>query len=255
MVMVISKNIFKTEAIRFGFFMGLVIVLFSCDDKELSADEIMSKSIETHGGLDAWKNVKQISFDKETKLFNEDGSVELHTEQFQLFQQSSSLFGKIEWENNNDDILIVYEKDKVYKYVNDSIVVNIDELKKARNSFFAAQYVINQPFALLDDNVSLELKGTEVVNERQAYAITVKYDGDTKDSNQWTYYIDTETFEVIANKVVLTDHTSWVENLTYDTSTDFTMNAHRKSYRLNAAGEKTYLRAEYWYRNYDIIYE
>lgn len=250
-----NKNILKTEAIRFGFFIAFVVVLCGCSSKELSADKIVSKSIETHGGLDAWKTIQQISFDKETKLFQEDGSVESHTEQFQLFQQESSLFGKIEWENNNDDILIVYEKNKIYKYVNDSAVVDAGELKKARNSFFAAQYVINQPFALLDDNASLELKGTEVVNERQAYAVTVKYDGDTKDSNQWTYYIDTETFEVVANKVVLTDHTSWVENLTFDTSTDFKMNAHRKSYRLNASGEKTYLRAEYWYRNYDIIYK
>lgn len=251
---IITKYIRQTETLRFGFFIYIFIVLIGCANKELSADEIVSKSIEAHGGLGAWKTIQQISFDKETKLFREDGSVESHTEQFQLFQQKSSLFGKIEWENNNDDILIVYEKDKVYKYVNDSVVVDAGELKKARNSFFAAQYVINQPFALLDDNVSLELKGTEVVNERQAYAVAVKYDGDTKNSNQWTYYIDTETFEVVANKVVLTDHTSWVENLTFDTSTDFKMNAHRKSYRLNAAGEKTYLRAEYWYRNYDIIH-
>lgn len=252
---IIIKHIRKTEAIRFGFFMVFAVLLYGCDSKGLSANEIVSKSIEAHGGLGAWKNIKQISFDKETKLFKEDGSLESHTEQFQLFQQNASLFGKIEWEHNNDDILILFENGKVSKYVNDSIVDDIEELKKAKSSFFAAQYVINQPFALLDDNASLELKGVEVVNDSEAYAIVVKYDGNTKDSNQWTYYVDTETFEVIANKVVLLDHTSWVDNLTYDTTTDFKMNAHRKSYRLNAAGEKTYLRAEYWYRNYNIIYK
>ena len=65
---------------------------------------------------------------------------------------------------------------------------------------------------------------------------------------------DTETYEVVANKVVLKDHTSWVENLSFNSETDFKFNAKRKSYRLNEAGEKTYLRAEYYYSNFSVIY-
>jgi len=67
-----------------------------------------------------------------------------------------------------------------------------------------------------------------------------------------TYIIDENTFKVVANKMELKDHTSLVENLTYNTSTDFTFNVHRKSYRLNEAGEKTCLRGEYFYSNYEI---
>lgn len=245
----------KTETLCFGFFMGCCLLLFSCEPQTMSAEAIVLKSVETHGGLDAWQAVKQISFDKETKLFREDGSVESHIEQFQLFQQNGTLFGKIEWEEDAVDMRIIYDKNTTVKYVNDSIVEDVNALKKAENRFFAAQYVMNQPFALLGDNVSLELIETKFVNGREAYAIAVKYDSDAKDANQWTYYIDVETFDVVANKVVLKDHTSWVENLNYDTSTDFKLNAHRKSYRLNAAGEKLYLRAEYWYKNYNIIYE
>lgn len=252
---IVIKHIRKTEALRFGFFMGLLFVFFGCEKEKLTADVIVQNAIEAHGGAEAWQKIKQISFDKETKLFREDGSVESHIEQFQLFQQNNSLFGKIEWEQKEDDIVIVFDRETVTKRVNDTLINDPSELTKAKSSFFAAQYVINQPFSLLNENVSLELKGIELINGRKAYAVAIKYEGDTKDSNQWTYYIDTETYEVAANKVVLKDHTSWVENLTYDTLTDFKMNAHRKSYRLNDKGEKMYLRAEYWYRNYDIIYE
>ena len=245
----------KTEVLRFGFLMLICLIFMGCQDAELSAKDIIERSIDAHGGLSNWENIKQLSFDKETTLFKEDGSVELSTDQFQLFQPRPKLFGKIEWEDADSDILVMFDQGQVSKTINDSIVQDENELAKARNSFFAAQYVVHQPFALLDEGVMLSLDGIETINEKNAYAISVSYPEDTADSNKWTYYIDAETFLVVANKVVLKDHTSWVENLTYNEDTDFIFNAHRKSYRLNEAGEKTYLRAEYFYSSYSVLYQ
>jgi len=246
--------VYKTKVLRFGFFIMTSLVFISCQDKVLSVRQIVEKSIEAHGGLDSWNNVKQFSFDKETTLFYEDGSLELKTDQFQLFRLQPSLFGKIEWEHDANDIVITYDN-KVSKSINDSIITSSDELEKAKNSFFAAQYVIVQPFALLDEDVELTLKGQVDLGERKAYEVSVKYANDTELSNKWSYFFDTQTFEVIANKVELSDHTSWVENLTFDTTSEFKFNAHRKSYRLNNAGEKTYLRAEYYYSNFEVVFK
>ncbi|MBT8273402.1 MAG: hypothetical protein KJO77_06330, partial [Bacteroidia bacterium] len=128
------------------------------------------------------------------------------------------------------------------------------ELMKMTNSFFAAFHVACKPFDLIDENTTLNYSGETEVNGRLCHTIDVSYTNDGPDADKWSYFIDTETFEVIANKVVLTDHTSLIENLTFDTSTDFKFNAHRKSYRLNAEGEKTYLRAEYFYSNFKVTY-
>jgi len=255
MDIVINKNRIKTGVLHFGFFVFLSLMLFNCQGEILSAKQIVQKSVEAHGGIDNWNNIKQFSFDKQTTLFNEDGSVELSTDQFQLFRPEPTLFGKIEWEDSGNDIVITYEDEKINKAINDTVITSADELAKAKSSFFAAQYVVDQPFALLDKGVELTLNGVEVLDAGETYSISVKYDGDTEDSNQWIYYIDTESFEVVANKVVLKDHISWVENLTFDTVTDFKFNAKRKSYRLNDAGEKTYLRAEYYYSNFSVLYQ
>lgn len=243
----------KTEVISFGFFIAIASPFFSCQVEQLTAKQIIEKAVEAHGGLASWNNIEQLSFDKETTLFNEDGSIEIKTDQFQLFRTKPKLFGKIEWENNGEDIVIVYDNEQVSKTINDSIITSEEELIKAKNSFFAAQYVIVQPFALLDDNVELKLNGVENIEGKNVYSILVKYENDTEDSNKWTYYIDTNTFEVLFNKVELSDHTSWVENLTFDTETGFKFYSHRKSYRLNDKGEKTYLRAEYFYSNFSVI--
>ena len=101
------QNIFqiKAEVLYFGFFLSLS--LLGCQESELKGEEIIKNSIEAHGGLDTWKSIKQLSFDKETTLFLEDGSVELRTNQFQLFRFDRKLFGKIEWEQDENDIQII----------------------------------------------------------------------------------------------------------------------------------------------------
>ena len=99
------------------------------------------------------------------------------------------MFGKIEWEHDGNDIMIIYDDGKVTKTINDSLVTSSNELAKAESSFFAAQYVVNQPFALFYKNAELTLNGKVQVEGREAYVISVIYDGDTENSNKWSYYI------------------------------------------------------------------
>lgn len=240
----------KAEALYFGFF--LFLSLLGCQESELKGEEIIKNSIEAHGGLDTWKSIKQLSFDKETTLFLEDGSVELKTNQFQLFRFDRKLFGKIEWEQNENDIQIIYENDEIKKLVNDSLVKDDLELQKAENSFWAAFHVACKPFDLIGEHVSLKRAMDYDIDGKLFYAVDVIYAGDNEKSDKWAYIIDKETFKVKANKIVLSDHSSLVDNLTFDKTTDFIFNAHRKSFRLNEIGEKTYLRAEYFYSNYDV---
>lgn len=248
-VTAITNLFLKTGVLCFGF----LLVLGCKSEPKLTAGQIIEKTIETHGSFDKWKEVKQLSFDKLVTLFNEDGSVEIATDQFQLFRFGDKLFVKLEWEQDGNEMQIIYENDEVTKIVNDSIVNDETELTRAKNAVFAAQYVVSQPFELLNSAI-LSIDKPVVHNDKECYSIKVAYPEDEEDADQWYYIIDKETFEVVANKVVLTDHTSWVENLTYDTTTDFQFNAHRKSYRLNELGERTYLRAEYFYENYSVEY-
>ncbi len=250
---IITKILFKTRTLCFGFFVILSFVLLSCQEK-LTGLQIIEKSIEAHGGLESWQKIKQLSFDKETTLFNEDGSVELKTEQFQLFRFGTKLFGKIEWENNANDISIIYDDEKILKSINDSVVDLESELEKASNAFWAAYYVACKPFDLIGEDTEFLLVIETYLEGKLCYVVEVSYKNDVVDADRWSYIIDAETFKVVANKVVLKGHTSWVENLTFDTSTPLIFNAHRKSYRLNEAGEKTYLRAEYFYKNFKVEY-
>ena len=234
-------------------YMSFVLIICSCKKEPISANDIISQTVEAYGGIAHWNNIQQLSFDKEVTLFLEDHTIERKTNQFQLFQFEDS-FGKIEWDENGIEHQIVYENNNFSKVENDSIITSLEARTYAERAFFASEYVIKQPFDLLRDEVRLVRETDTIVNSKDCYVVSVHYEDEAPDADRWYYIVSKLDNLIVANKVVLKDHTSWVENLTYDTTTDFIFNAHRKSYRLNRAGEKTYLRAEYFYSNYSVLY-
>ena len=249
---ILTKQFIKTGVLCFGFF-----ILYGCQNKQkLTAENIIQRSIDAHGGLEKWNSIEALEFDKKTTLFLEDGSIEIATDQHQYFTLRPEVKGSIQDLNYDGMSRFDYKRNSIWVVENDSVrpVEEPSELMKIENSFFAAYYVACKPFDLLNKNSKLSYSEDKEVNGKLCHIVEVSYEGDTSDADKWSYLIDSETFEVLANKVVLKDHTSWVENLRFDTSTGFKFNAHRKSYRLNAQGQKTYLRAEYFYSNFKVTY-
>jgi hypothetical protein len=231
-----------------------IFVFTNCSKQQLSAETIVKNSIEKHGGAKAWSSLKRLSFDKNVTLFLKDGKIESSIKKHQEFTFYPNLEGKITWKTKDEKSLILYEKAAVIKFVNDSLVTNLEELQKAKNSFNAALYVISQPFNFLTENTILSYLGIVNLENRKVYKIKVAYKSDTEKSDKWFYYFDVKTFKMLANKVILKDHISLVENITFDASTNFIFNQSRKSYRLNDTGDKTYLRATYLYDNFKTEY-
>ncbi|WP_298782213.1 DUF6503 family protein [uncultured Polaribacter sp.] len=232
-----------------------LLLFFSCSPKKnISAKSIVEKGIKFHDDSNNWKNLKTLSFNKKVILFLEDGSVESEVNQHQEFVFYPELSGKISWKRGVDSISIVYKNGKLKKFINKIPTLSLKELKSAENTFFASQYVIRQPFDLLEKNIKLIYSGIKQLKENKAHEIKVTYDEDKEKSDQWFYYFDVNTFKVVANKIIRSDHISLVNNITFNSKTDFIFNENRKSYRLNEQGEKTYLRAEYFYSNYKTSY-
>lgn len=196
------------------------------------------------------------NFKKKVILYNADGAIEKETSQLQTFEFSPALKGSIRNLNANGNKGFNFDGEYFYQFENDSIWQETDPniIRSLTNSFYAAHYVICQPFSLPNENVILTYSGDEMFEESKVHVIDVAFKGDEKDADKWTYYFDSETFELVANKVIRTDHTSLIENLTFDTSTDFKFNATRKSYRLIETGERDYLRADYFYKNFEVKY-
>jgi len=232
-----------------------IFIYANCSYKQLTAEMIVKNSIEKHGGIKTWNSLKVLSFDKSVTLFLEDGTIESDIKKHQEFTFYPELKGEITWRTNDKRSLIIYEKGEISKFVNDSLITNLADLQKAKNSFNAALYVISQPFNFLNENTQLTYLGVTSLENKKVHEINVGYINDTAASDKWFYFFDVKTFKMIGNKVVLKEHTSLVENSTFDTTTDFIFNQSRKSYRLNDKGDKTYVRATYFYDNFKTQYQ
>jgi len=231
----------------------LTISLYSCKQiTKVSANEIVEKSVEFHGGLKLWKQNNSLKFDKKIILYTRDGTIESKQIQYQKFDYKNGLSGELKWLKDRNKISIRYKEGKVFKRINDSIITSKEELKSAENAFFSAHYVVNQPFKLLEDAAILSYVGLEIIDNKKTHVVQVGYVNDTETSDKWFYYFDSKTYQLMATKVIHGDTVSIIKNISYDTSTGLLFNHHRKSYFLKPSGEEDYLRAEYFYTNFHI---
>ena len=252
---IITNKLLRTEVLSFGFFILLSLSLFSCLTKQVTAIGIVQKSIEAHGGFETWEKLKHLEFDKTTILYTKEGAVEKVIEQHQMFLLKPSLEGallsKVPMQNE-----LYFHGNAFSKVINDSVfmVTEPSDLEIARNTFLAAHYVVCQPFKLTDENVILDYIGVEELDHKKVYALNVGYTTDYENSDKWTYYFDVKSYQLVANKVNHNGNVSLIKNLEFNSQTGLTFNAHRKSYTL-AENDSTYLRAEYYYKNFMTLFE
>jgi hypothetical protein len=247
-----QKNI-----ILFGAFITLVIgltyLLLSWKDNK--AEEIIKKSIEAHGGMNAWEDLQELNFKKLSVLYTSDGAVESEQDQRLNFRFKPYFEGSIRWEKEGMLHVIKYDGIKTQYQMGENEVTNSDFLSAKKRDFDAAFYVMDKPFSLLKDGLHLTYEGIDTLRDGQIVERIKIIDGDPNDPNNdvWFYFFDLENYRLIAYQVKTDGHSSQVYNETFIQSSGLILPATRSSYRLDQNGKHNYLRATYIYSKYEII--
>jgi hypothetical protein len=245
----LSKDFFKI------IFIIVVNYLFSCQKTQLTATQILSRSLEAHGGVELWQKVDTLSFTKKTILYNQDGVEEKELTQHQSFYGGNFINGEI--------ISIGADKSRISiiggiysKSIRDSLtVLTNDDIALINKSFRSAYYVISQPFNLRESDALLTYKKDTILNGKKTFVVDVSYkeNQNSNASDQWTYFFNAKTFLIVAAKVFHSPTISFIENIKFNNETPFVFNAKRESVFLNKDGSKDYLRATYFYSNYKVV--
>lgn len=202
---------------------------------------MIDKSILTHGGWNAFTQLDTISFKKTTRLFFEDGSLEIEKEEAQVFTflPEYSVFIL------NDTDYISYKDSTLYASVNDSVLKTTSDKEKINNRINAAEFVFFQPFKLKDSNADILYTGSKTIMDSVAVSeVKVNY---PNSPDTWWFYFD-ENYRLVANKVFHNNRYSLIENLEFQQYKRLLFNKHRKSYIVDSLNNKKYLRAEYFYQ-------
>ena len=250
------------------FFLGILLLISSCATptviqpdplssiKEVKLKEVLSKALDAMGGIENWNNLKSIKFQKKIELYNASGVLEKVTDQTHHYTFQPENKVNISWSENDSSHEMVMENNLVKKTINGSIDTTT-EPSSLKNSIYASTFVIGIPFNLLDEGALLSYEGIKVIaSGKEVHVVKAVYNPEAFASHTkadiWWHYFDVQNYQSVGYSVQLHDHTSYIENLTYDQVDGFLFTRSRDSWRIDDDGNKLYVKAAYEYTGFEL---
>lgn len=216
--------------------------------------EILKSAIDVSGTIDVWRGLEEIRYQKHSVLYLSDGSEESNVIQQHVYRMAPAFEADITWEKDGDRHYLQYTSKSTRKFVNDTLQEANEEA--LRQSVMSAIYVLGMPFKLLDEGVSLTYEGVTDFEGFSAHAIEARYSSDENENHStddlWWYYFDAENANFLGAMVYHAPTYALIRNLEFDQTTPIKFHKHRKSYRTDSLRNKEYLRAQFWYDNYEV---
>jgi len=239
-------------------FFKLIGILFlssffwSCNTQNQAA-QIIQRSLEAHGGIKKWQNANQLSYQKKTILYDSLGAIEKEIIQWHINRFTPDFSAKMIWQENTVTKKVVFSKGKISVLYNDTIINDKMLEKQYYKTITAANYVVWQPYKLLEKDVVLSYEGEEHIDGKQARVVKASYyDADGSAANIWWYYFDAKTYKLLGNMVHHGVTYSFIKNIAYENQTGLFLNAKRKSYMIDSLRNIKFLRADYFYNDFII---
>jgi len=247
---------------------GLILVLTftTCSDPPHSENDpyghisdpalrqVLKKSIDWAGGMNRWRAIDTLLYFKESKLFLADGSIETQSKQDHIYQMRPSFVAEINWVNGEGNQQIKMGKEAI-RLSNGDV---IQEGEKVAQTVMSSLYVLGMPFKLLDPGVTLTLESEVTIKGKKAHAVKATYSPldheNHSTSDVWWYYFAVEDGAFLGCLVFHPPTYAYIENQAFHDVQGLKFHAHRKSYRSDSLRNVQFLRAEFWYDDYQILY-
>ncbi len=210
--------------------------------------EILERAYKQAGGLDNWRKKSLLDFTKDQTLYESNGHRESRSVKQYRIHSGTSQEIQVKWDEEDSNYHVIFVDNVLSVYKNNLLDKESEVETKA--SLTAAEYVASLPFKIADDGNETQYSGIDSsLFERHCYVVRMAH----RDSQDiWWHYFDVEDYKHYGYKVRHLDHISLVKNLTFVNAGKFTMPQRRKSYRVDGSGKIQYLRADYFYSNYNI---
>lgn len=185
--MIDFTNKYQNQSMKRILFLLTLVFAISCKQepkKELTAQEIINRSIEDSGGKLFGANKVVFDF-RDLKYISE------HIEGDRVYTRIRDL----------DSVVIkdVMHSDSFERYINDSLVKVKDSMAQLyTNSINSVHYFVRLPFGLNDAAVNKELMGKETIKNKEYYKVKVTFDqqgGGVDFEDTYVYWFGVESFK------------------------------------------------------------
>ena len=222
-------------------------------DPEVAA--VLKKGIDWAGGMDRWQELTSIVYDKHSVLLLEDSTIENETFQKHSYVMQPTFSADISWTKDSVQHQIQMNE-RARKIENDSVV---GEGAKVAQSVYSSLYVLGMPWKLLDGGVHLKLEEDVVIKGEKAFTIKAEYSPAENEnhstSDVWWYYFRKTDGAFMGCLVYHAPTFAYIENLEFHNVEGMKFHKHRKSYRSDENRNIQFLRAEFWYEDYQLSFQ
>lgn len=219
------------------------------------ARSVLQKAVAYAGGWENWSNMNSISYNKRSKLILGDGSIESDVFQTHSYEMRPEFQANISWDVDTTQHEIRYSSTSTTKTINGENT-NADPIKVGE-SVMSSLYVLGMPFKLLDPGVELIYQGTTMfMDSVEADVINANYDPENIDTHStsdiWWFYFETKSGHFLGSKVFHTPTYALIHNIRFTDEVSLKFPTRRKSYRTDSLGNIQFLRAEFWYSDFEM---
>ncbi len=233
---------------------ALPFLIFACTPSpEKQAQELIEKSIDAHELSKNWNDVSTIKFKKWTRLLDEGGAVESESEQWVEFRLKPYFEAKLTWTKDSILHVVNFNGSRTSYQMGENAIQNEGFLKAKRAEIEATYLAFAQPWKLIEENANLAYEGQKTLDDGELVE-SIRADFGS-DSGLWWFYFDPLSMKVVSNERHAKDQNSLIETISYDESTGLLLAKERKSFRIDDAGKKLFLQAEYLYSDYQVTFE
>jgi len=226
----------------------IIIINISCQPGSSEGPmEIITHSVAAHGGIESWQQLNSLSFRKKILLFDSTGNLESEKVELHRYTFNPEFTGRISWQKGEMAITISFDGKSTQKIVDGDTIRDQEALDQSYNKIMGGFYVMAQPFKLLEEGSNITYSGKDTLENSTLVNVLKVGDKSSEKSDVWWYYFDRESNRLIANLVNHNNHYSYIKNLSFDTTSQFLLHHHRKSYFTDDERKIKYLRAEYFY--------
>ena len=212
---------------------------------------ILKKAIDKAGGYEVWSNIQTIKYTKHSVLLLEDSTIESDVIQLHEYSMQPTFSARVTWSVGEDQHRIEYDSEGGKKYMNDTLTDS-----DPSQAVMSALYVLGMPFKLLDAGTNLSFDGSVTIGDKSADVIKATYNPAENDNHstqdEWYYYFDVNDGDFLGAMVYHAPTYAYIDNLAFDETTPVKFHAHRRSYRSDSLRNLQFLRAEFWYGNYEV---
>ena len=221
---------------------------------DLEVRKVLEQAIVYAGGIEQWRQLKNIEYTKRSKLILEGNILEYDITQKHSYQMQPQFSAEIQWEQDSASHLIRYAPTERIHLLNGENM-NLSS-EKVEQSVMSSLYVLGMPFKLMDDGVRLSYSGTSMfMDSVEADVIHAVYDPENipshSTSDLWWFYFEKGSGKFLGSKVFHAPTYALIHNISF-TDTSLKFPAHRKSYRVDSLENIKFLRAEFWYFDFVI---